>query len=172
MPSLAVCRCLFRLMRHCFLVWWICLPVSEKFPLVWKCHLLCVRLLCSSVSHARDSYRIYVATRDLLFGFSLVLRMTTTMKIYTVKYKIFRILNSKSVLYLGKKKHTPTDIRDGAKLVRLNNTYLYGPSGVKTLPIWFHYVIHFYLVLFGYLNFTQRNADNSKTYHLIDRWDP
>ena len=33
MPSLAACRCLFRLMRHCFQCWWICLPVSERFPL-------------------------------------------------------------------------------------------------------------------------------------------
>ena len=32
MPSLAACRCLFRLMRHCFLGWWTCLPVSERFP--------------------------------------------------------------------------------------------------------------------------------------------
>ena len=39
MSSLAVCRCLFRLMRHCFLGRWICLPVSERFRLVWKCHL-------------------------------------------------------------------------------------------------------------------------------------
>ena len=35
MPSLASCRYLFRLMRHCFLGWWICQPVSERFPLVW-----------------------------------------------------------------------------------------------------------------------------------------
>ena len=34
--SLAACRCLFRLMRHSFLGRWICLPVSEKFPLMWK----------------------------------------------------------------------------------------------------------------------------------------
>ena len=39
MPSLAVCRCLFRLMRRCFLGRWICLPVSERYRLVWKCHL-------------------------------------------------------------------------------------------------------------------------------------
>ena len=39
MPSLAVCRCLFRLMRRCFLGRWICLPVSERFRQVWKCHL-------------------------------------------------------------------------------------------------------------------------------------
>ena len=30
----------FRLMRHCFLVRWICQPVSERFRLVWKCRLL------------------------------------------------------------------------------------------------------------------------------------
>ena len=39
MPSLAVSRCLFRLMRHCFLGRWICLPVSERFRLVWRCRL-------------------------------------------------------------------------------------------------------------------------------------
>ena len=39
MPSLAVCRCLFRLMRHCFLGRWTCLPVSERFRLVWRCRL-------------------------------------------------------------------------------------------------------------------------------------
>ena len=39
MPSLAVCRCIFRLMRRCFLGRWICLTVSERFRLVWKCHL-------------------------------------------------------------------------------------------------------------------------------------
>ena len=39
MPSLAVCWCLFRLMRHCFLGRWIRLPVSERFHLVLKCHL-------------------------------------------------------------------------------------------------------------------------------------
>ena len=39
MPSLAVCRCLFRLMRRCFLGRWLCLLVSERFRLVWKCHL-------------------------------------------------------------------------------------------------------------------------------------
>ena len=36
MPSLAACRCLFRLMRRFLLVRWICLPVSERFRLVWK----------------------------------------------------------------------------------------------------------------------------------------
>ena len=39
MPSLAVCRCLFRLMRRCFLGRWIFLSVSERFRLVWICHL-------------------------------------------------------------------------------------------------------------------------------------
>ena len=39
MPSLAACRCPFRLMRHCFLGKWICLLVSEGFRLVWRCHL-------------------------------------------------------------------------------------------------------------------------------------
>ena len=39
MPSLAVCRCLFRLMRRCFLGRCICLLVSERFRLVWKCLL-------------------------------------------------------------------------------------------------------------------------------------
>ena len=39
MPSLAVCRCPFRLMRRCFLGRWICLLVSERFCLVWKCSL-------------------------------------------------------------------------------------------------------------------------------------
>ena len=39
MPSLAVCRCLFRLMRHCFLGRWTCLLVSESLRLVWKCRL-------------------------------------------------------------------------------------------------------------------------------------
>ena len=39
MPSLAACRCPFRLMRYCFLGKWTCLPVSERFCLVWKCHL-------------------------------------------------------------------------------------------------------------------------------------
>ena len=38
MPSLAACRCLFRLMRRCFLGRWTCLPVSERFRQVWKCH--------------------------------------------------------------------------------------------------------------------------------------
>ena len=37
--SLAACRCLFRLMRHCFLCRWTCLLVSESFRLVWKCRL-------------------------------------------------------------------------------------------------------------------------------------
>ena len=37
--DLAVCRCLFRLMRHCFLGRWICLPVSERFRLGWRCRL-------------------------------------------------------------------------------------------------------------------------------------
>ena len=36
MPSLAVCRCVFRLMRRCFLGRWICLLVSERLRLVWK----------------------------------------------------------------------------------------------------------------------------------------
>ena len=31
--------CLLRLMRRCFLGRWLCLPVSERFRLVWKCHL-------------------------------------------------------------------------------------------------------------------------------------
>ena len=31
MPSLAACRCLFRLLRHCFLGRWTCLLVSESF---------------------------------------------------------------------------------------------------------------------------------------------
>ena len=35
MPSLAACRCLFRLMRNCFLCSWACLPVSESFRLTW-----------------------------------------------------------------------------------------------------------------------------------------
>ena len=39
MPSLAVSQYLFQLMRHCFLGRWICLPVSERFRLVWRCHL-------------------------------------------------------------------------------------------------------------------------------------
>ena len=39
MPSLAVCRWLFRLMGRCFLGKWICLLVSERFRLVWKCRL-------------------------------------------------------------------------------------------------------------------------------------
>ena len=39
MPSWAACRCLFQLMRHCFLGRWTCLPVLESFRLVWKCHL-------------------------------------------------------------------------------------------------------------------------------------
>ena len=39
MPSLAVCQCLFRLMRHCFLGRWICLSVSERFRQVWRCRL-------------------------------------------------------------------------------------------------------------------------------------
>ena len=39
MPSIAVCQCPFRLMRRCFLGRWICFPVSERFRLVWKCHL-------------------------------------------------------------------------------------------------------------------------------------
>ena len=39
MPSLAAWRCLFRLMRLCFLSRWIFLLVSERFCLVWKCHL-------------------------------------------------------------------------------------------------------------------------------------
>ena len=39
MPSLAVYWCLFWLMRHCFLGRWICLPVSERFRLVWRCRL-------------------------------------------------------------------------------------------------------------------------------------
>ena len=39
MPSLAVCRCLFRLMRHCFVGRWICLSVSERLRLVWRCRL-------------------------------------------------------------------------------------------------------------------------------------
>ena len=39
MLSLVGCRCLFRLMRRCFLGRWICLLVSERFRLVWKCRL-------------------------------------------------------------------------------------------------------------------------------------
>ena len=39
MPSLAACRCIFRLMRHCYLGKWTWLPVSERFRLVWKCRL-------------------------------------------------------------------------------------------------------------------------------------
>ena len=39
MPSLAPCRCPFRLMRRCFLGRWICQPVSERFRLVWRCRL-------------------------------------------------------------------------------------------------------------------------------------
>ena len=33
------CRCLFRLMKRCFLGRWTCLLVSERFCLVWKCCL-------------------------------------------------------------------------------------------------------------------------------------
>ena len=39
MPSLAACRCHFRLMRRCFLGRWMCLLLSERFRLVWRCHL-------------------------------------------------------------------------------------------------------------------------------------
>ena len=39
MLSVAVCRCLFLLMRRCFPGRWICLLVSERFRLVWKCRL-------------------------------------------------------------------------------------------------------------------------------------
>ena len=39
MPSLATCRCPFRLVRRCFLSRWICLLVSEGFRLVWWCRL-------------------------------------------------------------------------------------------------------------------------------------
>ena len=39
MLSLVVCRCLFRLMRRYFLGRWICLLVSERLRLVWKCRL-------------------------------------------------------------------------------------------------------------------------------------
>ena len=38
MPSLAACRCPFRLMRRCFLGEWICLLVTERFRQVWRCH--------------------------------------------------------------------------------------------------------------------------------------
>ena len=34
-----LCRCLFRLKRHCFRGRWICLPVSERFRQVWRCRL-------------------------------------------------------------------------------------------------------------------------------------
>ena len=47
MLSLAVCRCLFRLMRHWFLSRWTCLQVSESFRQVWKCRLFDVfRCVC------------------------------------------------------------------------------------------------------------------------------
>ena len=39
MCSLAMCRCLFWLMRYCILGRWTYLPVSERFRLVWKCLL-------------------------------------------------------------------------------------------------------------------------------------
>ena len=56
-PSLATCRCLFRLMRRCFQGRWICLPVSERFRLLWKCHSLtehksfvCIQFWMSNIS--------------------------------------------------------------------------------------------------------------------------
>ena len=57
MLSLVACRFLFRLMRRCFLGRWICLLVSERFRLEWKCRLfgyntarIARSKLCSCVS--------------------------------------------------------------------------------------------------------------------------
>ena len=43
MPSLAACRCLFRLMRHCCLGRWTCLLVSESF-LILNSNFYCYAL--------------------------------------------------------------------------------------------------------------------------------
>ena len=67
MPSLAACRCLFRLMKHCFLGRWICLPVSERFPLMWKfIKLLIINRGCLlSISRHINPYGFFNAKSSL-----------------------------------------------------------------------------------------------------------
>ena len=52
MSPLATCRCLFRLMRHCFLGRWIFLLVSERFRLV------CWRHKCTALATTLDNSMI------------------------------------------------------------------------------------------------------------------
>ena len=73
MLSLVVCRCLFRLMRRCFLGRWICLLVSERFRLVWKCRLFGYSTYTQSCMHWHggqilNKSRRQHPTRHLLYG--------------------------------------------------------------------------------------------------------
>ena len=69
MLSLVVCRCLFRLMTRCFLGRWICLLVSERFRLEWKCRLFgCNTYIQFCVHwHGSQSWRQH-PTRHQLYG--------------------------------------------------------------------------------------------------------
>ena len=55
MPSLAACRCPFRLMRHCFLGRWTFLLESESYCLMWKCLLFECALTWRSIPTATRS---------------------------------------------------------------------------------------------------------------------
>ena len=55
MPSLAACRCPFRLMRRCFLGRWNCLLVSEGFCLVRWCRLFDYNT-CGNIINCNDDF--------------------------------------------------------------------------------------------------------------------
>ena len=77
MPSLAARRCLFRLMRHCFRGRWICLPVSERFCLVWKCHLFDYRTYIQFCVHWHGGQCL----RRLVSNYAVVFRPAAVVSI-------------------------------------------------------------------------------------------
>ena len=69
--SLTSCRCPFRLMRRCFLGRWICLPVSERFRLVWKCRLFDYSAYIPFCVHWHGGQRL----RRLVPNYAVVFRL-------------------------------------------------------------------------------------------------
>ena len=91
-------------------------PLGERSERIWG------RVLCSSVSHARDSHRIHARTADLLpylplSCFDDCLKDNDGIKLFG------SYLNNESPCIL--RSVAPTDIRDGAGLVRLRHTRVY-----------------------------------------------
>ena len=99
MLSLAACRCLFRLMRHCFLGRWTCLPVSTQvkfvcFPDTEELSLF--RLQLRTEKTTRVKVACYPDTEELsLFRLQLRTEKTTRVKVAcypdTEELSLFRL---------------------------------------------------------------------------------